>query len=302
MIATPSNRCSFLINPKAGKLRLNEKVDLIKRNFKSDYEIVVCESPNELKLTAKKLVKRKELVVACGGDGTINIVASEVIKNNGQMAILPLGRGNDFAANLGITSNSEAFAIIRQGFSTEVKYLILKFNNGDKKIALTNAGLGLLSSAAYRATKIPALKGKPLYLTAAIISLLKLKSYQYNIQLDGVPHSVKSIIIVVAGGKYTGGGLPIAPQVNLKKDKLNILIAREIGKLRALMLIKKVVTGSHIHDNHVINEFASQVEIKSESSDMFSKYIYGDGEYLGETPVKITIGQDPLNILVRRDN
>ena len=48
---------------------------------------------------------------------------------------------------------------------------------------------------------------------------------------------------------------------------------RKMGKLRALMLIKKVVVGSHIHDNHVINEFAGQVEIKSESSDIFSKYI-----------------------------
>ena len=294
---------SFIINPIAGKLRLHDKINLIKKNCHSmDYQIFTCQSKEEVTVRAEKEIKNGKVVVACGGDGTVNAIASVVIKNNGLMAILPMGRGNDFALNIGISSYKDAFNVLRDGKIKSIKYLSLQFESKEAKVGLTCAGVGMLSLAAFRATKIPLLRGKLLYLLSAVISLLKLESYQYSLTVDGSSSKIQAIIVVIAAGKFTGGGLPIAPNVHMERDKLNILIAKKISKLRALELIFKVTSGSHIFDGAVKNAFGKIFKIETKTTNEYGRYVYADGEYLGNTPVKISIGKDPLNILVSNQN
>ena len=294
---------SFIINPIAGKLSLNGKIALIKENCKSiNYQIFICNSKEKLTERAETEIKNRKVVVACGGDGTVNLIASVVVKNKGQMAVLPLGRGNDFALNIGISSYRDAFKALSEGTFESVKYLSLQFENKEKKVGLTCAGVGMLSLAAFRASKIPFLKGKPLYLLSALISILKLESYQYSFTIDGSSSKMQAIVIVVAASKFTGGGLPIAPNANSKRNKLNILIAKNISKVQALRLIIKVTTGSHIFDRAVDDAFGETFRIDTDTASEYGKYVYADGEYLGKTPVKISLGKHPLNVLVSNHN
>ena len=53
-----------------------------------------------------------------------------------------------------------------------------------------------------------------------------------------------------------------------------------------------------INNSNVINSHVSEFEINTQSSNSWAKLVYGDGEYLGTLPVKISIGKDPLNVLV----
>ena len=291
-------RTSFIVNPLSGKLTQSEKVKILKRYFSAqNSEIIICDSPTETANKTRQEVKKGNLIVACGGDGTINTIASELIKNKGVMAVCPMGRGNDFAKNIGITSFEKAANAFFKKKCVEIKYLTLEFENNREGIGLTCAGVGMLSAAAYRATQIPILKGKLLYLTAAIISLFKLRIYDYSLKMDTKTFKFNSIIIVVAAGTYTGGGLPIAPQANIHKNKLNLLVANSIGKLKALGLIKKVITGSHLNDPAVESSFGQSFKITTDTSDKYGKYVYADGEYLGDTPVKISIGKEPLKVL-----
>ncbi len=294
---------SFIINPISGKLSKRDKISLIKRNCTSiSYQIFICDSKEELRLRAEKEIKNGKVAVACGGDGTVNTIASVAVKNGGIMAVLPMGRGNDFALSIGISTYEDAFNVLREGKITPMKYLSLQFENREEKVGLTCAGVGMLSLAAFRATKIPFLKGKPLYLLSALISLLKLESYQYSLTVDGSFTKVQAIIIVIAASKFTGGGLPIAPNVNLKRDRLNILVAKKISKLRAFSLILKVTKGSHIFDSAVENAFGKIFNIETDTTSEYGRYVYADGEYLGNTPVRISYGQDPLNVLASNQN
>ena len=291
-------RTSFIVNPLSGKLTQSEKVKILKRYFNAqNSEIIICNSPIETAKKTRQEVKKGSLIVACGGDGTINLIASEVIRSKGIMAVCPMGRGNDFAKNIGITSFEKAANAFFEKKYGEVKYLTLNFENNCEGIGLTCAGVGMLSTAAFRATQIPILKGKLLYLTAAIISLFRLRTYVYKLKMDEKPLKFNSIIIVVAAGTYTGGGLPIAPEANTHKNKLNLLVANSISKLKALGLIRKVISGSHLNDPAVENSFGQSVKITTDSSDKYGKYVYADGEYFGDTPVKISIGKEPLKVL-----
>ena len=291
-------RTSFIVNPLSGKLTQSEKVKILKRYFNAqNSEIIICNSPIETANKTRQEVKKGSLIVACGGDGTINLIASEVIRSKGIMAVCPMGRGNDFAKNIGITSFEKAANAFFEKKCGEVKYLTLNFENNCEGIGLTCAGVGMLSTAAFRATQIPILKGKLLYLTAAIISLSKLRTYIYKLKMDEKSLKFNSIIIVVAAGAYTGGGLPIAPEANAHKNKLNLLVANSIGKLKALGLIRKVITGNHLTDPAVESRFGQSFKITTDSADKYGKYVYADGEYLGDTPVKISIGKEPLKVL-----
>ena len=291
-------RTSFIVNPLSGKLTQSEKVKMLKRYFNAqNSEIIICNSPIETARKTCQEVKKGSLIVACGGDGTINIIASEVIRSKGIMAVCPMGRGNDFAKNIGITSFEKAANAFFEKKYGEVKYLTLNFENNCEGIGLTCAGVGMLSTAAFRATQIPILKGKLLYLTAAIISLFKLRTYIYKLKMDEKSLKFNSIIIVVAAGAYTGGGLPIAPEANAHKNKLNLLVANSIGKLKALGLIRKVITGNHLSDPAVESRFGQSFKITTDSADIYGKYVYADGEYLGDTPVEISIGKEPLKVL-----
>ena len=291
-------RTSFIVNPLSGKLTQSEKVKILKRYFNAqNSEIIICNSRIETANKTRQEVKKGSLIVACGGDGTINLIASEVIRSKGIMAVCPMGRGNDFAKNIGITSFEKAANAFFEKKCGEVKYLTLNFENNCEGIGLTCAGVGMLSTAAFRATQIPILKGKLLYLTAAIISLFKLRTYIYKLKMDEKSLKFNSIIIVVAAGAYTGGGLPIAPEANAHKNKLNLLVANSIGKLKALGLIRKVITGNHLSDPAVESRFGQSFKITTDSADKYGKYVYADGEYLGDTPVKISIGKEPLKVL-----
>ena len=238
---------------------------------------------------------KKYLVVACGGDGLINIIAQKAIYHSCKMAILPFGRGNDLARSLNIDSLEKAVDAIRNSQFKSVRYLDVGFSTYSR-VSLTNAGVGLLSEAAFRASKIPFLKGSLLYATAALISFIKLKSHKYIVTTEIQKMEMENLILAGAASEYTGGGMYIAPDAKKLNSKLNLLFAKKLSRLQAVNLLIKVFSGSHIFHSAVTNSHVGTVKIESLSSDRWSSIVSGDGEYLGDLPATISLGRKPLKI------
>ena len=175
----------YMVNPAAGKLSQKNKkriIDSIDPSYKP--EIVFSKSAEDAGKRAEEFMSKRYLVVACGGDGFINLIAQKAIERSCKMAILPFGRGNDFARSLNLHTLDNAIDAIRKGSFKSVSYLNVVFSN-DSRISLTNAGVGLLSEASFRASKIPILKGSLLYASAALISFINLKSHEEKNCLHG---------------------------------------------------------------------------------------------------------------------
>ena len=99
------NNAIFVVNPVAGKLSLSLKKQIINKIIgEHKSEVVVTKSIIHSEDVAFKAMKKNKLVVACGGDGIQNIIADKAIETGAKMAVLPLGRGNDFAMSLNIHS------------------------------------------------------------------------------------------------------------------------------------------------------------------------------------------------------
>ena len=240
-------------------------------------------------------MSRKYFIVACGGDGFINLIAQKAIDCSCNMAILPFGRGNDFARSLDLDTPEKAIDAIRGRNFKSVRYLNVVFSDNNR-ISLTNAGVGLLSEASFRASRIPILKGSLLYASAALISFLNLKSHRYAVTTDFKQFEMTNLILAGAASEYTGGGMYIAPDAKKFREKLNLLFAKKLSRLQAVKLLIKVFAGRHIFHHAVTNTHVRSVKIESITSDKWSSVVSGDGEYLGELPVTIHLGKKALKI------
>ena len=286
----------YIVNPVAGKLSQKNKKRVIDSiDPRSNPEIIFSRSLEDAGEKASEFMSRRYLVVACGGDGFINIIAQKAIDCSCKMAILPFGRGNDFARSLNLHTLDKAIGAIRTGNFKSVSYLSVVFSN-NSRISLTNAGVGLLSEASFRASKIPVLKGSLLYASAALISFINLKSHRYVVTSDAKKMEMENLILAGAASQYTGGGMYIAPDAKKFRDKLNLLFAKKLSRIQAIILLIKVFSGSHIFHNAVTNTHVGSVKIESLTSDRWSSIVSGDGEHLGDLPVTVHLGRKPLKI------
>ena len=91
----------YIVNPISGKLSKTKKIRVIENiDLSTQPEIIFSQSLEDAGKKAQEFMLKKYLVVACGGDGFINIIAQKAIDYSCNMAILPFGRGNDFARSL----------------------------------------------------------------------------------------------------------------------------------------------------------------------------------------------------------
>ncbi len=292
------NNSVFLVNPVAGKLSLNKKIKKIKKIIEgTGAEILVSNSIDNAINIAKKSMRKNKIVVACGGDGLQNLVAQQAIENNGIMAILPFGRGNDFACSLSINSVNDLIQSFSFPKLINARYVQVMFNN-HYRITLTCAGVGLLSEAAYRAEKIPILKGMLLYSVASILSFILLKSHKYRVEFDEKIIEEELLILAGAASQYTGGGMYIAPDAFKVKEMVNLLYSTKVKRFEAFKLLLGVFTGSHLKHSKVINIHTAKLLVSTQSNSPWAPLVYGDGEYLGVLPAEISIGKKPLRVLV----
>ena len=288
----------FIVNPKSGKLSKKKKIKLISDCFPSKPDIVFPKDSQETSILSAEAFKKDQIVVACGGDGTVNLVANQAINHDGIMSILPLGRGNDFAKFIGINSINQFNRMLINSTILKCEYLDLNFKN-TKKICLTSAGVGLLSEAAYRASKTPVFQGVLLYLIAALTSFINLKAHSYIVNFDKMKNlNEKLAILVAASTPFAGGGMHIAPDALKYENKVNLLYAKKVSRIQAIGLLSKVMSGNHLEHPKVNNLHVNNCLIETNDKNFWAPLVYGDGEHLGNLPVDIKKGQKRLKVLV----
>ena len=288
----------FIVNPKSGKLSKKKKIKLISDCFPSKPDIVFTKDSQETSILSAEAFKKDQIVVACGGDGTVNLVANQAINHDGIMSILPLGRGNDFAKFIGINSINQFKKMLINSTILKCEYLDLNFKN-TKKICLTSAGVGLLSEAAYRASKTPIFQGVLLYLIAALTSFINLKAHSYIVNFDKMKNlNEKLAILVAASTPFAGGGMHIAPDALKYENKVNLLYAKKVSRIQAIGLLSKVMSGKHLGHPKVNNFHVKNCIIETNDKNFWAPLVYGDGEHLGNLPVDIKKGEKRLKVLV----
>jgi diacylglycerol kinase (ATP) len=188
--------------------------------------------------------------------------------------LIPLGRGNDLAAELAVPSDlAEAFQMALNGpiRSIDVGRANDRYFNG-------YCGVGFDSEAARYADKAPAILGGPLaYVYSVLRTIFTFQPPVLTVQHSGGAFQDRAMFVVACNISRFGGGMRIAPAALFDDGALDLVIAREIGKIEILRVFPKVYTGEHV--NHPAIEIARTPRATVRTDRALS--IACDGELVG---------------------
>ncbi|MCJ7665507.1 MAG: diacylglycerol kinase family lipid kinase [Actinobacteria bacterium] len=258
-----------------------------------EYTIHMTASLEDLVSTAKKKLDSDFTnFVAVGGDGTLHHMVNVFAGSNKNLGIIPMGSGNDIAANLGIPYDiKKCCKIIKEH---NVKKLDLGLIN-DSSYYLCIAGSGFDSEVNDLAnnTKYP-IKGPSKYTYSVYKTLLTFRSKEFTVTCNGSKRKIYGMMIVSANLPSYGGGMKITPDASASDGLLDICIIKKMSKLHFIKVFPKVFEGKHIDDPYV--EIFRTGEMKLESNYNFS--VFADGEYICKLPAVFKIASEKLNFLV----
>ena len=230
------------------------------------------------------------VVVAVGGDGTAGSLAGTVVRNRGVLGLVPIGRGNDFARQLGLPDDPHDVArVLLYGQLKPVDVIDV---DGQIVLGSVYAGIdSLTSELVNRAHWLPARLQYPF---AALRAITTHRSASYTVSIDGAEHTVRAHTVVVANSGYYGSGMHVAPTARVDDGLLNVVIIGEAGRLRLLKALRMVYHGTHISLDEVTQSTGRVVVVTS--TDGLSAY--ADGDRIGSLPVTARVLSHALNVIV----
>lgn len=244
-------RIAFIINPKSGTNDKKDLPDLIKEGISlekwEDPTIVFTQYAGHGRELARKYVHEKyDVVVACGGDGTMNEVASELINTDVAFGLIPYGSGNGLARHLDISmSPRKAIYQIDHGEMETMDYGVV---NGDPFFCTCGTGFDAhISHTFAHAGK----RGFFSYLKIVVREYFKYKSYRYKIQTGNAVISQRAFLVTFANASQYGNMAYIAPQANTQDGLLDICIISSfpiysIPRMAWQLFMKKFDQSRHV--------------------------------------------------------
>ncbi len=266
-----------------------------------------------------------DIIVAAGGDGTINEVVNglslaagaaveEAAPNAdgahqssnatiGTLALLPIGGGNDFAHVLGYPRDVVAVArLIVAGNTRLIDLAQLTFwQRGERvdRYYINSLGIGLEAHVGAESDRITWLRGPLRYVLAALRGLQRYTPIQIAItgqtpQDAAFQFTGEALMVTVGNSPRTGGGFYLTPDAQVDDGWLDVLIARGMSPWRALQLMPSTRVGSHVDHPSVIMMRSCQLAITCPSG----CGIHTDGEVLADAADRLAISVLPRRLAV----
>ncbi len=200
-----------IVNPAAAGGRLGREWPALERRLRAqghDLDVVFTEAPGHATaLAARAAAGGAGRVVIAGGDGSVCEAAEGLARIGCELAILPLGTGNDAARTLGLPLDLDgAAAVAFGGVPREVDLIQV----GDR-LVLNAIGIGLTADINHRAARVKWVRGIAVYLATAAVSLVSFRAPRVRIVAGDRDIESTMTILAVHNGPTTGGGFRLTP-------------------------------------------------------------------------------------------
>lgn len=289
-------RIVFIVNPKAGtnlQKHIRESVEKHLNHRKFEYGFRFTERAGHAKTLALEAVAEGyEIVVAVGGDGSINEVASALLGTEAVLGIVPAGSGNGLAMHLGYGRDIDE--AVKKINTAEVRLIDIGMMNGQPFINIAGIGFdGLVSNM----MKESNWRGFIPYFLNSVKAGLQYTPRLCRIEIDDKVLTEKCFIISVANGPMWGYNFQIAPDARLDDGFFEVVIMKEAPRWQYFALVPSSLTGK-IYESDIVEHFrARHVKIVAEGKN----YIHLDGEgQLLEGALEFEIKPKALKILAPR--
>jgi YegS/Rv2252/BmrU family lipid kinase len=269
-----------------------------------DYEFIQA-SGQGIELSREAVEKGYNLVIAVGGDGTVNEVANGLIDENGKcraiLGIIAAGTQNDIAHMLGIPRDYIRGCQLFEKFETlTIDIGAVSYTSHNKIIQryyINTAGVGFVSDvieSSIPQTKYKVLGGAVPYAIGLMPKVLEYQNKDISLSIDGEKRIERDFSIVINNGRYLGGGR-VFPNATPCDGLLDVAIIGNITKLAALLNFPLFYTGTHIDRQKVKLQKARSVIIDSPQR----LPIQLDGELVGHTPAVFRIIPSALEVATK---
>lgn len=287
----------FIVNPSSGvrkKIKMSELIEKEIDKALFDYEIIYTEyagHATELALDAAE--KGFDIVIAVGGDGSVNEVAAGLIGSSTVMGMLPAGSGNGFAMHLGWGRNI-ASVLHRLGDAT-IEQVDTCSLNGRPFVNL--AGVGFEAEVAHH-IKSDKNRGFKAYFKSSFGSFFSYKFKKYQISVDDEYIETEALNVTVANAPMYGYNFVVAPLAVYNDGKMEVMVIKRVPFWKYLTILPRFLNKT-LHESSIVNRLSGErVEIVLSEPD----YAQFDGEGFAVNQKKLVFTVNPLslNVLVPR--
>ncbi len=268
----------IIANPAAsrgGAVKALVKVRKLTREHKDccEFDFMVTEDPLHATELARTHARDYDLVVAFGGDGTVNEVVQGLVGGNTPLAVIPYGTGNDFARSAGIPLQLDAaIDLLCQGTATPCDAGLV-----NERYFVNAVGIGFDGRVNYEAGKIRWLRG-PLAILLAIFRTMRFwEAVPMILTVDGQTISGTTYLVNIGNGPFVGGGLKLTPAARIDDGKLSVCHVADIAPLKIILNFGRLKTGTIDVLPEVTQLSGSKIVVESE----LPMPVHADGEVLG---------------------
>ena len=291
------NKIIFIINPIAGKgkgLMIETEIQSYFNQKNVEFETFLTESiGHATEITNQVLTKNPDIIVACGGDGTINEVAQALVGSNVALGIIPIGSGNGLAANLHIPKTTE------KAFETILNAKINKIDAGkiNENYFFSNMGLGIDADVInnYAQTKTRNFLG---YVTASTKAIFSFQPKKFNIELDN-EHTLDDdfYFVFCSNSNEAGYGISFSPNAKLNDGKLDFLAVKKLNFIQQIQFSANVL-GKRIEKMKQAKVLqVNSVKFNSKQTKT-SAQVDGEAVIFNQNSIEVSIVPNALNVIV----
>ena len=288
------SRIHFIVNPISGKGQGLEVKNRIKELFADyDIEIKLTRKKNDgFKLALESIEAGADIIVSCGGDGTLNEVASALVNKQVILAIVPIGSGNGLARHLKIPLTYDvALQFIKNSQKNIKKIDCGKIN---QQYFFSNAGIGFDAATVkiYAHQKQRQLIG---YVKSLLISVFKFKPIDLSVLSKSKKFSGKAMMLNISNSNCLGYGFSISPDASLQDGQFDINLITQCSWITFCLIGLQFLLNTNIGSKKNIFFKTNQLDIQLDTD-----YLQIDGEF---TPIharnlSITLEPKALKVLV----
>ncbi len=294
---------SFIVNPAAGKGKAKQLVPWLEAEVRRrglQAEILVTNGRGAGTELAQQA--QGEILVAVGGDGTINEIVNGMKYSKKSLGFLPAGSGNDLISSLEIPKTPAlALDVLEARRTRRIDLGSISWQQSDwngqygEKLFANGDVICIDAVVASRVAGISFGSGIIVYAIAVLQSLVKYVPWKLHGSMNRKSFESECLLLAVGNGKSAGGGFLLTPNARLDDGHLDICILASRGMFGILTIMPKVIRGRHGSADGAIHQSCKQIEVRCEDGIP----IHADGEVLdkGSKHAIVKVLENKLSVI-----
>ena len=300
-----NDRVLFIANPHAASGKANSRVESAVTSLRDmgvEVELVITHGTGHAIELAREAVEHFTVVVAAGGDGTMNEVATGLLlsgQSPSALGLLPLGTGNDLAYELKIRDAVHAMEIIQKGRSRTLDAIEVRCHRDGASItrhAMLYAGVGFAGELLKRTT--PRVKRwfgpRFCYSMGFLLALGSFRAPEMKVRCDERRLAGRKFLVTAGNTEVVGGRvMRLSPGAKPDDGRMEVNMVEPLNRIQALRCFPRLIRGTHTTLPWVDYSLANRVTVETSPT----VEVQADGELVGFTPVEFVLRPRAIRVL-----